>query len=359
MRYLPLAAALLLALVAPAAAQPDLNGNELLFPDPARVDPGDSFELAFTVANSGTEPSSSFGIAFYFSTDRFLSDDDVFLTRIPFDGVGVQQSVSASITLTTPDVPRGGYFVIVSIDDPDVVAETDETNNLSYGELTVGGDADGPDLTIFGGELEDETAEPGDRISLEYTVANVGGSGVGDFEVGYYLAPRNPVPPPSEWIFLEREVLGGLDAGENEDESEQVTLPDDLAPGDYSFVVIADDRNLIEERNETNNELGIGILTVTTTTAVEGTPTKPGLRLSTWPNPASETLRLRYDLAETASVRLAVYDVLGREVVTITGGLTSGSHEATLDLSTLPAGRYTVVLDAGGERATAALSVTR
>jgi subtilase family serine protease len=355
MNRLPLLFALLLALATPAAAQPDLNGGDLLFPVPNRVDPGDTFELPFVVSNSGTSPAPPFEVAIYFSTDRFVSDDDSLLTRIPFEGIDPQQNAFESATLTTPDVPRGGYFVVVSIDDADEVDETDETNNLSRGLITVGGSPDSPDLLIGTGELEDEEAEPGDRISFEYRVLNQGGSDVGDFEVGYYLSPES-FPSPNA-VLVEREVLGGLEMGEGEDESEQVTVPD-LPPGDYGLFVVADDRNLIEERNETNNSLGIGILTVTTPTASEDGLAAPALRLDVWPNPASGTVRLTYALAASGRARLILYDVLGREVaVAADGARTAGDHEATLDLSALPSGRYVVVLDAGGERAVRPITV--
>jgi hypothetical protein len=138
-----------------AATQPDLNGGALLFPEPDRVDPGDSFFLPFAVSNGGTGASPPFEVAIYFSTDRFVSDDDSLLVRLPFEALGAQQNAFSNATLTVPDVPRGGYRVLVSMDDPDEVAETNETNNVSYGLLTVGGDFGGPDLLIGTGSLED------------------------------------------------------------------------------------------------------------------------------------------------------------------------------------------------------------
>lgn len=352
MNRLLFACALALLAALPAVAQPDL------FPttpgvSPARLDPGASLSVFFLARNSGdsgNQDAPPFEVAFYVSTDRYLSDDDLFVDRVTVPGVSSGGSVPVNESLTVPSVPRGGYFLIVSVDDPDTVPETDETNNVGADAFTVGGTADGPDLLITTGELEDATAAPGDRVSVEYTVANIGGSGVGDFEVGYYLALINR--PPTEWIFLEREVLGGLDPGEDNDESEQVTIPMSVPPGEYGFAIWADDRNAVEERNETNNILGISRITITGTTAVGDDPIDSSLSLLLWPNPAYGPVRLTYTLGAPGHVRLSVYDALGREVaVVVDAEHWRGEHMASLDSATLAPGVYVVHLNTSAGRA--------
>jgi hypothetical protein len=69
------------------------------------------------------------------------------------------------------------------------------------------------------------------------------------------------------------------------------------------------------------------------------------------PNPASGAARIAFALDEAAAVRLAVYDVLGREVaVLVDGPVGAGAHVFTFDGHGLPAGVYVVRL-AAGERA--------
>jgi hypothetical protein len=59
-------------------------------------------------------------------------------------------------------------------------------------------------------------------------------------------------------------------------------------------------------------------------------------------------------------VRLAVYDVLGREVaVLVDGERPAGRHEAVLDGRMLPSGVYLVRLAAGGEVRTRAVTLAR
>ena len=69
---------------------------------------------------------------------------------------------------------------------------------------------------------------------------------------------------------------------------------------------------------------------------------------SPFPNPAQDRARVAFSLAEAGSVRLSVFDALGREVAVLAqGDLGAGSHERTLDGARLAAGVYIVRLVAG------------
>ncbi|NBC15796.1 MAG: T9SS type A sorting domain-containing protein [Bacteroidetes bacterium] len=58
---------------------------------------------------------------------------------------------------------------------------------------------------------------------------------------------------------------------------------------------------------------------------------------------------IRYALPEPTRVRLAVYDLLGREVATLADGLKpAGRHEAIFEASGLPSGVYLYRLEAAG-----------
>ncbi len=60
-----------------------------------------------------------------------------------------------------------------------------------------------------------------------------------------------------------------------------------------------------------------------------------------YPNPFNPSTSVRYRLPEPAHVTIRVYDVLGREALTVVDGPQSaGSHEATMDAGTLPSGVY-------------------
>ena len=86
-----------------------------------------------------------------------------------------------------------------------------------------------------------------------------------------------------------------------------------------------------------------------------------GFELSAaYPNPFADATTFTFTLPEAAAVRLAVYDVLGREVAVLAEGMTdAGAHEATFDASGLAAGVYVARLTADGLTATRQVVVTR
>ena len=67
-----------------------------------------------------------------------------------------------------------------------------------------------------------------------------------------------------------------------------------------------------------------------------------------YPNPFNPTTTIHYELPKASQVRLSVYDVLGREVVTLVNELKQpGRYEAILNATTLASGVYFYRLQAG------------
>ena len=62
---------------------------------------------------------------------------------------------------------------------------------------------------------------------------------------------------------------------------------------------------------------------------------------NSFPNPTAGAATIRFSLGEAADVRLAVYDVLGRQVATLADGLmAAGPHEVRLNTGALASGTY-------------------
>jgi hypothetical protein len=82
--------------------------------------------------------------------------------------------------------------------------------------------------------------------------------------------------------------------------------------------------------------------------------------LTAYPNPVREQGTLEYTLPEAGKVSLRVYDVLGRQVRTLTTGRKeAGRHTATLSASRLSSGVYIARLRAGGTTVTQKITVVR
>jgi len=73
------------------------------------------------------------------------------------------------------------------------------------------------------------------------------------------------------------------------------------------------------------------------------------LSVVSWPNPSRGQVRFRYALPFEAEVRLQVFDVLGREVMTLASGRhRAGVYEVAFDGRHLPSGLYLYRLEANG-----------
>jgi hypothetical protein len=94
--------------------------------------------------------------------------------------------------------------------------------------------------------------------------------------------------------------------------------------------------------------------------AVSGSPAEGFVLGAAYPNPTDGRVVVSVALSETAEVRVAVYDMLGREVVVLREGrLAVGSHRLSFDTAALPAGVYLVRAVSGSRILTQRLTVLR
>ena len=71
---------------------------------------------------------------------------------------------------------------------------------------------------------------------------------------------------------------------------------------------------------------------------------------SNYPNPFNPQTTIPFNIKESGHVRVAVYDMLGREVgMLIDGALAAGTHQVTWEAGDRPSGTYLVRMDAGGQ----------
>jgi subtilisin family serine protease len=88
------------------------------------------------------------------------------------------------------------------------------------------------------------------------------------------------------------------------------------------------------------------------TTSVEraDAPTGFGL-LANYPNPFNPTTEIRWTMDVGRHTKLAVYDILGREITVLANGTyPSGQHSVTFDAAGLTSGVYLLVLESNGMR---------
>ncbi|MBP7462585.1 MAG: T9SS type A sorting domain-containing protein [Candidatus Delongbacteria bacterium] len=69
-----------------------------------------------------------------------------------------------------------------------------------------------------------------------------------------------------------------------------------------------------------------------------------------YPNPFNAVTRIPFSLPESGAVRLAIYDITGRQVAQVTEVmLPAGNHELSFDAGSLTTGIYFYRLDTGDQ----------
>jgi hypothetical protein len=94
--------------------------------------------------------------------------------------------------------------------------------------------------------------------------------------------------------------------------------------------------------------------------SVDEVPDTPRMELSLYPNPSDVQATIQVTTTAVADTRVAVYNLLGRRVVTAhSGQLGIGSHEIPLATDVLPSGIYLVRAQSGDDTVTSRLVVMR
>ncbi|MGA9117176.1 MAG: T9SS type A sorting domain-containing protein [Bacteroidota bacterium] len=92
---------------------------------------------------------------------------------------------------------------------------------------------------------------------------------------------------------------------------------------------------------------------------IPGLPREPALEHN-FPNPFNPSTTIRFRIPSSTRVRLAVYDVLGRQVaLPVDGVLQAGTHEVRFDGSSLASGTYFYRLSAGAYSGTGRMILAR
>jgi len=97
-------------------------------------------------------------------------------------------------------------------------------------------------------------------------------------------------------------------------------------------------------------------------TAVDDVPALPAsvTLMQNYPNPFNPSTTIRFALPETMHVALRVFDLLGRQVATVTEGtFDAGSHSVVFNASSLPSGVYLYQLEADGARITRRMTLMK
>lgn len=124
----------------------DLVAGSVSVPEQATL--GAAMAVSYTVSNASSfEALGSWRDVLYLSTDDIFDSGDIYFGAADISGpVAGGGSYSRTVTAALPGVDPGAYRLIVRSDVRNVIAESDETNNLSASVDSV--ELDVPELTL-------------------------------------------------------------------------------------------------------------------------------------------------------------------------------------------------------------------
>jgi subtilase family serine protease len=248
----------------PPVLQPDLVLQNLVAPTSATIGVANNF--SFSVKNNGTSTvAGNVTTAAYLSTDNVWSASDLPLGSTSVSMPAAGAATSASINFTIPaSTTVGVYYLVLRTDDGNLIAESDETNNIIFQNITVAAVPPVlfPDLLIQN-LVAPASTTPGSTANITFSIKNNGTSTVtGNVITAAYLSLDN------QWSATDL-LLGSASVtmpavGASTNSSILLNIPSQLAIGNYNLVIRADDSNLIVESDETNNIIAQTFALVTT-----------------------------------------------------------------------------------------------
>ena len=214
---------------------------------------GNPFIVTNVVSNIGVAAAPRFTVGLYISTDNIITVDDELMAVRTINSLGVGQSNSNLMTLTSiGNLPSGTYYFGAIVDAETVVTEISESNNarvsVNAHEVTVG-----PDLVV-NDIICPAFASQGTTIPVTSFIYNQGcGNAPVSFSAAVYLS-TDPVITTTDTRLGSRNI-NTLGYGMVSTGTVSVAISTTLPSATYYVGVIADDANRIYESVETNNTL--------------------------------------------------------------------------------------------------------
>ncbi|MEM1033713.1 MAG: CARDB domain-containing protein [Myxococcota bacterium] len=208
-----------------------------------QADPGEVVRIDLDVRNRGTESSSlETRVKYYLSTDTNYDTTDSYLNwdRVPALAADATSPETANLRVPL-GTPSGGYYVLAVADETELVAETNEGNNVVALPLVVGDHTPAVDLGVDSASLDATLARTGTSVRATAVVANLGDLGAPDAKLRYVLSTDTQWDPSDKQLSWDK--VDALGAGASGVEDAHLNISAATEAGSYYvlFVVVSDD----------------------------------------------------------------------------------------------------------------------
>ena len=239
--------------LAVATPMPDLVPSQVYL-GPSST-PGGTVGLNFQLKNQGTGVAASSTVGYYLSADAVFDATDVLLLTVPDGPLAVGQTVvrnPGSIPIPA-SMALGSYYLLVVADPLNVVAESDETNNVTSKPLQLVSPF--VDLVPTRPQLSAATAPPGAAVQAACLVSNLGNSISLNSTLGVFLSTDNVFDASDVRLAI---VSGpALNGPGGIYLAATLIVPAGTTAGGYYVLFVADPLNGQVESDEANNVISL------------------------------------------------------------------------------------------------------
>lgn len=234
------------------------------------IGPGAKLNYSVEVINQGRATAGTTFLRLVLSTDPVIDGDDLRLSRpsprVPELTGGARHQVSGTVQISANTLP-GNYFLGAIVDPGNAVTEADETNNTKGAAITVSGlSGDGPDLVVSALTTTANVVSAGAQIRYTVNAQNRGTDSAGVNFLRLVLSADTTISRNDQRLTRPSLPVPTLTAGGSHEISGTVTIPEDMAPGDYLLGAIIDPSRRVAETDESNNISSGVAITVTAST---------------------------------------------------------------------------------------------
>jgi subtilisin family serine protease/subtilase family serine protease len=214
---------------------------------PTKGGPGSTILVSDTTTNQGAGNVGPSTTRFFLSSNFQFDAGDKPLGERGIGSLASGASSAGSTELMIPnDIAPGLYWLLARADAGDVVAESQETNNVTARSITIG-----PDLIVALMTVP-STVAAGSTITVGDTIRNQGGAAAGESTTRFYLSINTSLDA-GDVLLAGARAVPALQVNGQSTGSIQVTIPAGTVPGTYIFMARADDDLVVPEGQETNN----------------------------------------------------------------------------------------------------------
>lgn len=246
-----------------AGKLPDVVLEDLAIPAGTVVSQGRNLSYSFTLLNAGEAEARQFRYAFWVSSDPVLDRDSDRPIVLATDESARVQSMAPGFELgffkswrVPEDLPDGQWWIIGEVDATNVLAESDEGNNVAVSAVPFTMRYEAPDCYDFdlvAIEVAPLSTYWGGSVLLTATVANAGSQATPDgWLLRAYLSLTQTLSPQNA-ILVGTYALEGLAAGQTRSFEILVPISDDLPVIPHYLGVVIDPTAAFTECSEANN----------------------------------------------------------------------------------------------------------